>query len=1093
MKSILRKATALFLSMLMCISGVPLNALAETMTDVSGAFTLANTAEILRLELEPSSAVIPVGGTHVFTPTLEGSDTVITAADCQWTSDNRAVATVTNGEVTGVKTGTAMITCTYGTGSDQVSSIAMVTVTEANYRLVYESNYPEDAQKYIYQNGETADVGQAVNTLVNETYAPNATATVANNIFTTINYDFVNYLGSDGKTYEPGDEIIMKGNLTLTAQWKKRNVTATAETVLVTYEAFSGYYNTGTEKTVSVTAMLSQTSNTRATVTFITGNNQDTINAQRDNFYAWEIGGNVYPFNTQVTVTATRTRTPRGYTSWSVTATPVEDTSLSSAEARAQFFVRKADAIGYGEANKYYSVGTGVINAETFGDLGIVAGSDNIDDNVEEYIVQAPSTAQIANLMNISLDEASAVRWYVIKNQSDGYHVDGVVYLENVYWRAEFIDPDNNTVEQTLVVKDSEKLDTAAVLDGRNLDTNLRTFLYWSTEPDGDPVNLEDLPIFVEDRQFYAVFERYAGYTVEYREEGTEKELAPPTTHQVVEGTTVKASSLTPATIANYEVTRRTPDTIRIDSETGNYKFIIYYTEYVTINYEAEAGGTVSQPAETNVKPATGTVAGSTARPAAGYEFAGWTLKEDADFSDDAAKLVPDKADDNQSPYWTDRTYVAHFTPKTDTAYTVQYYYQGNDGYTMDLSEKYQGTTDTTVRIIADGIVDPANDKYTKNGAYIFDEGHEENVLEGVVLGDGTLVLKLYFNRNTAQVTYAYEGTQPEGAPALPNNGEPYTETIGAVVTVQADLALTGYDFVGWHTGDGALVAVTDDTSSFIMPSGSVTLYGKFVPATDTAYTVEHYLGIENQAGKYEYTLQDTEYLAGTTGEPADYAFKSDGEYANYVYQEDLTVWEDHTHEATSTALTVAADGSLVIKLYYHQKFGRIGYNLVLKEATIAAPGTWETNGISGGGAQKYVDNARRYVDGETYTATTVQPTAAGYKFIAWLDKEYHEYGSRIVFSGGDGVYNRGTTKDGIQTLDAIWASINADDVTFTYDGKGHTIDPAVMQFNNGTLDQVYVDQLKDHVVLGDIVYSKDGESWGEPGVIPTFTDVGEY
>ena len=65
------------------------------------------------------------------------------------------------------------------------------------------------------------------------------------------------------------------------------------------------------------------------------------------------------------------------------------------------------------------------------------------------------STAQIANLMNISLDEASAVRWYVIKNQSDGYHVDGVVYLENVYWRAEFIDPDNNTVEQTLVVKDS--------------------------------------------------------------------------------------------------------------------------------------------------------------------------------------------------------------------------------------------------------------------------------------------------------------------------------------------------------------------------------------------------------------------------------------------------------------------------------------------------------------------------------------------------------------------------------------------------------------------------------------------------------------
>lgn len=77
MKSILRKATALFLSMLMCISGIPLNALAETMTDVSRAFTLANTAEILRLVLDPSSAVIPVGGTQVFTPTLEGGASIM--------------------------------------------------------------------------------------------------------------------------------------------------------------------------------------------------------------------------------------------------------------------------------------------------------------------------------------------------------------------------------------------------------------------------------------------------------------------------------------------------------------------------------------------------------------------------------------------------------------------------------------------------------------------------------------------------------------------------------------------------------------------------------------------------------------------------------------------------------------------------------------------------------------------------------------------------------------------------------------------------------------------------------------------------------
>lgn len=598
MKSIMRKATALFLSMLMCISGVPLNALAETMSDVSRAFTLANTAAVLRLVLDPSSAVIPVGGAQVFTPTLEGGAS-ITAADCEWASDNTQVATVVNGEVTGVKVGTAKITCTYGSGSDQVSSIAMVTVTEANYRLVYESNYPDDAQKYTYQNGSTATIGEAVNTLVNETYAPNATATVAADIFTTINYDFVNYLGSDGNTYAPGAEIVMNSNLTLTAQWKKRNnVTAGATDIYVTYRAFTSGANTGTTKNVRVTAMLSETSDDEATVTFITGNNQDTINANRTKFYAWRIGGDVYPFNSQATVTArwdsvrvqTGENSYRWIDAWNVTATPVEDTSLPYTEARAQFFVRKADATGYGTADKYYSVGTGTIDISTFyGTEGTVAGSDNIDGNVGEYIIQAPSAAQIANLMNISLDEASAVRWYVIKDQSDGYHVDGVVYLENVYWKAEFIDSDDNSVKQTLLVEDSEKLNTNDVMDGHVLNTNLRTFKYWSTEPNGAAVDWNNFPIFVEDHQFYAVFTHYAGYTVEYREEGTGKELADPTTHKEQLNTTVYAANLEAPEIANYEVSSRTPASIRIASVDGNYTFTIYYKlkqiEYTVEHY----------------------------------------------------------------------------------------------------------------------------------------------------------------------------------------------------------------------------------------------------------------------------------------------------------------------------------------------------------------------------------------------------------------------------------------------------------------------------------------------------------------------------
>ena len=93
----------------------------------------------------------------------------------------------------------------------------------------------------------------------------------------------------------------------------------------------------------------------------------------------------------------------------------------------------------------------------------------------------------------------------------------------------------------------------------------------------------------MEDHQFYAVFTHYAGYTVEYREEGTGKELADPTTHKEQLNTTVYAANLEAPEIANYEVSSRTPAYIRIASVDGNYTFIIYYKlkqiEYTVEHY----------------------------------------------------------------------------------------------------------------------------------------------------------------------------------------------------------------------------------------------------------------------------------------------------------------------------------------------------------------------------------------------------------------------------------------------------------------------------------------------------------------------------
>lgn len=166
-----------------------------------------------------------------------------------------------------------------------------------------------------------------------------------------------------------------------------------------------------------------------------------------------------------------------------------------------------------------------------------------------------------------------------------------------------------------------------------------------------------------------------------------------------------------------------------------------------------------------------------------------------------------------------------------------------------------------------------------------------------------------------------------------------------------------------------------------------------------------------------------------------------------------LTIGEtgaDNYWDVTVSGITAGEDGSYTmpadgatVTVTNTAKFGRIGYNLVLGGAWIDKPSTWVDNGTSAGGGQKYIDNARYYSDGDTYTATDRTPSATGHVFIAWLDKVYKDNPSTIVYPGNSGEYNRGNTNNGIQTLDAIWASISAADKTVTYDGQAHQIDAA--------------------------------------------------
>ena len=136
--------------------------------------------------------------------------------------------------------------------------------------------------------------------------------------------------------------------------------------------------------------------------------------------------------------------------------------------------------------------------------------------------------------------------------------------------------------------------------------------------------------------------------------------------------------------------------------------------------------------------------------------------------------------------------------------------------YTYRLS--YKVTLDTT----GEGFEE--NAYYPTNGKTTFTSGDEsfEFPVPGV---KGTIP--------SYQVKYAYTGTVPAGALALPADE---THKMHTDVTVAAAPALDGYVFSGWTTTDA-----TVSDGQFKMPGKDVTLTGSWTIRSDLSYTVNYY------------------------------------------------------------------------------------------------------------------------------------------------------------------------------------------------------------------------------------------------------------
>ncbi len=193
-----------------------------------------------------------------------------------------------------------------------------------------------------------------------------------------------------------------------------------------------------------------------------------------------------------------------------------------------------------------------------------------------------------------------------------------------------------------------------------------------------------------------------------------------------------------------------------------------------------------------------------------GYRFAGWNEKEDG-----TGKSYP--ADSRQA-FEQDMILYAAWTAADDTPYLVEHYKQDaeGDGYILEEAdtEELVGTTDS---------VTIANPK--KYAGFTENVRHEQRCGTGKIEADGSLVLRLFYDRDIYQVSFDLNGGMGK---------EPKRQTVryGCPIEEVEEPVKKGYSFKGWYLDSAGTPECQWDFGGNVEENTSsldVTLYAKWV------------------------------------------------------------------------------------------------------------------------------------------------------------------------------------------------------------------------------------------------------------------------
>ena len=430
-----------------------------------------------------------------------------------------------------------------------------------------------------------------------------------------------------------------------------------------------------------------------------------------------------------------------------------------------------------------------------------------------------------------------------------------------------------------------------------------------------------------------------------------------------------------------------------------------------------------------------------------GYTLVGWSTDPNAasaEYKTGSTARVDSTGDNILYAVWK---------ANENTAYKVEFYCEQTDGaYTLAKTEPRTGTTDATVSVTD-------TDKGYGTPTYVYDAANANNVESGPVAADGSLTLKLYFKRNTAEYTIHHflKGTEVQVAP-----DQTGTMTIGDTLTASASTAL-GAEYASAHAN-----SYSPSQSLEMKATGNVITVYYTVPLTITA---------ENASRAYN---------AQPLTQPD---FKVEG-LVNGDQKKDITL--SMTKESTIT--NVGSVSNVINTTTVRFKGGELpgGYY----ELPTYKPGTLTITANTDEVTVTITGNHNTRVYNGSEQSVTGYTTDVGEKTITVALKE----GSKAEAKGTNaGKYDMGLTEDnftvtsqnysnikvvvvdGYLKIDPITekvtVTVTEESDTVTYDGQEHS----VMGYKSMTADNTLYDVEKN-------VAEKPTKAWTAKG-----TDVGEY